>query len=278
MIRVFLIISLILIIPKPILADTKLRLITLSPHLAEIVYALGAGDHIVATVEHTDYPEAAKSIRTIGNSHSINIESIIGLKPDLVLAWRTGNPELQLKRLQDLDTELFYSKPENISELITEINQIGRLIGKQQAAEALTTSMLAEITAIEQKYASKDSVSVFYQIWHQPLRSVGNDPWLSHLLEHCAGKNIFSHLSQSFPLVSYEAVLAKNPDIILVPSKNTSSDETVMWQKWSQLAAVKNDHIEIINPDWLHRFTPRITQGLQQLCESIDKVRTLNAK
>ena len=255
-------------------AASEPRIITLSPHLTEIVFALGAGEQIVATVEYSDYPEAATKIRTIGNSNSLSIESIVSLEPDIVLAWRTGNPELQLQRIKDLGIRIYYSKPESIHGLINEIQEIGDLIGKEAAAERLTSDMRSEVKAIGSQYSAQQAVSVFYQIWHQPLRSVGNDPWLGHLLEYCGGKNIFAHLSQAFPLVSYEAVISANPDVILVPTKSTTTEETEQWQKWSVLNAVKTQQIHKLNPDLLHRFTPRIIMGLKQLCETIDQIRS----
>ena len=270
-----------LLVFLPLQAQKKPRIISLAPHLAEIVFALDAGEQLVATSEHTDFPEAAKSIRTIGNSHSLSLETIIGLQPDIVLAWRTGNPELQLQRLTDLGVTIFYSNPESVADLLEEISDIADLIGAGQAGQQVIKQLAQDVERLRQQYAARKPVNVFYQIWHQPLRTVGNDPWLNELLATCGGQNIFRNLEQSFPLVGYEAVLHKNPDAILIPyketsSKETQSQETSHWRQWHQIEAVKKGHISQLNPDWLHRFTPRITQGLEQLCNTLDTVREAN--
>ena len=151
MIRRSILICLILL-PSWLLADSKVRIVTLSPHLVEIVFALGAGEQIVATSEHSDYPEAARDIRTIGNSHSLSIETIVGLQPDIILAWRTGNPELQLQRLADLGVKIFYSKPENTNDLLNEITTIGefedRVADQAQLQNQLDTTGKTVLSAV----------------------------------------------------------------------------------------------------------------------------------
>ena len=249
------------------------KYVSLSPHLTEILFDLGVGEQLVGTVEHSDYPAAAKDLAIIGNFHQLNIEAIVAYQPDIIFAWPDGNPQLQLDRLADLGLQIFESRPQNLQQLIDEIITIGNLVGKTQRATQLTDAMRYEARQISERFQAKQPMRVFYQIWHQPLRALGSDPWLNDLLSRCGAVNLFAHLPQAFPLVSIEAVLEKQPDIILLPEANQHAANVELWQKWPALSAVKNNNIATINADWLHRYTRRSIQGLSSLCESIDTIR-----
>ena len=249
------------------------RYITLSPHLTEILFDLNVGTDTVATVEHSDYPERAKSLPIIGNHQSLNIEAIVALEPDVVFAWPDGNPDLQLQRLSELGITLFRSSPKDLEALITEITAIGELVDQNVRATFLTQQMQSEISKIEAQFRTAQKLNVFYQIWHQPLRALGSDPWLNDLVSRCGANNIFAHLPQAYPQVSIEAVIEKQPDVIILPESNQQAAEQELWQKWPVLNAVKNKHIISINPDWLHRYTSRSIRGLTSLCESLDATR-----
>lgn len=249
------------------------RYITLSPHLTEILFDLNVGDEIVATVEHSDYPERAKSLPIIGNHQSLNIEAIVALEPDMVFAWPDGNPELQLQRLTELGIKVFNSAPKTLEALITEINAIGEIVDETVRADFITEQMARQIALITNTYKNSKPLNVFYQIWHQPLRTLGSDAWLNDLVSRCGAENIFAHLPQAYPQVSIEAVIEKQPDVIIVPESNKQIAEQELWQKWPVLNAVKNNHIVSINADWLHRYTGRSIMGLTSLCESLDAIR-----
>lgn len=251
------------------------RYITLSPHLTEILFDLNVGDEIVATVEHSDYPERAKSIAIIGNHQSLNIEAIVALEPDVVFAWSDGNPGLQLQRLTDLGIKIFYSAPNDLNALMAEINAIGDLVNQSSRAQFITQQMAKQINSISANYENSAPLNVFYQIWHQPLRALGSDAWLNDLLARCGAKNIFAHLPQAYPQVSIEVVIEKQPDVIIMPQSNKLNAEQELWQNWPMLKAVKNNHIVAINADWLHRFTGRSIRGLTSLCESLDALRII---
>ena len=249
------------------------RYITLSPHLTEILYDLNVGDEIVATVEHSDYPERAKLLPIIGNYQSLNIEAIVALKPDIIFAWPDGNPELQLERLSQLGIRIFRSAPGNLDDLISEIKIIGDMVDQPARAAIITEQMQNKIDDLRASYQQQKAVRIFYQIWHQPLRALGSDPWLNDLVSRCGAENIFAHLPQAYPQVSIEAVVEKQPDVIILPETNQQAAEQELWQNWPVLDAVKKNQIITINADWLHRYTSRSIRGLVSLCESLDAVR-----
>ncbi len=247
--------------------------ITLSPHLTEILFDLEVGEQIVATVEHSDYPEQARDIPTIGNFQGLNIESIVALQPDVIFAWPDGNPDLQLQRLEQLGFHVFKSSPQNLTQLLAEIRAIGKLVNQTERAQQISTELEDEIEHITTLYQSQEQLSAVYQVWHQPLRALGSDPWLNDVLTRCGITNIFSHLPQAYPLVSIEAVVAKQPDIIILPETNKQRANDELWQKWPSVSAVKKEQIVTINADWLHRYTRRSILGISSLCKAVDAIR-----
>lgn len=254
--------------------DTAQRIIALSPHAVEMLFAIGAGDRIVATIEYADYPAAALTIPRIGNFTGLQIEKIVQLQPDLIIAWKSGNKSTDLQKLQSLGLKLFYSHPKNIDEISSELIQLGMMTGLQEKAQQVADDLDAKYQQIKNRYKDKKYIRVFYQLWHDPLRTVGPGNWSQSLIDDCKGSNIFADAGTLYPMVSLEKVLAKDPQIIILPFDSNSEDaNTKFWKKWQQISAVKNNHLITINPDLLHRFGPRAIEGLKLLCQAIDSVR-----
>jgi len=254
------------------------RIIALAPHSVELLYAIGAGDRIVATTEYADYPKAALKIPRVGNANGIQIERVIELKPDLVIVWQGGNKSADIQKLKSLGVNLLSTQPFKISDISKELRQLGKLTGLEQQANKVIEEVEKRYKEITNKYKSRSKVKTFYQLWHDPLTSIGPDSWLESLLNDCNAENIFKDAFSSYPVVSIESVLVKNPQAIIIPHHSGDNDlqateKTRIWKKWSEISAVKNGHVSVINGDLLHRFTPRVLDGLQTLCEDIDKVR-----
>ncbi len=250
------------------------RIIALSPSTVEQLFAIGAGDRIVGTVEYADYPEAAKKIRRIGNYAGIQIEQALALKPDLVIAWKGGNKQADIDKLKALGVKVHQSKILNISQISSDLRKLGELTGLQDNAEKVINDMKMKYQSITRTYAGKSPVKVFYQLWHQPLRTVGPDSWIESLLKDCNAINLFSDVSAPYPQVSFESVLVKNPQVIIIPHHSGNEGaKTQHWSQWPELDAVKSQQIHVLNGDLLHRFTPRALDGLDTLCQKIDKAR-----
>jgi len=254
------------------------RIIALAPHSVEILFSIGAGDRIIATTDYADYPQAALNIPRVGSHNGIQIERVVELKPDLIIVWESGNKLVDIQKLKSLGFNIFYTRPNKISHISDEIRRLGELTGLQQRARKIIDQLETKHHQIKNKYKSKSKVKTFYQLWHKPLTSVGPDSWVESLLNDCHAENIFHNASSSYPVVSIESVLVKNPQVIIIPHHSgdkeiVSETKTDIWQKWSEISAVKNDQIYVLNGDLLHRFTPRALDGLQKLCEDIDKAR-----
>lgn len=250
------------------------RIIALSPHAVEMLFAIGAGERIVGTVEYADYPQAALKIPRVGNFTGIQIERVIELQPDLIVGWKSGNQPADLKKLKSLGFNLFYTHPQTISEISDDLIKLGQLTGLQEQARLAADNVNKHHIEIKQKYINKAKVKVFYQLWHDPLRSVGAGSWIESLIKDCQGTNLLNDATSPYPLISLESVLVKDPQVIIIPhhSGNTE-DKQAIWKNWSMIDAVKNKRLFTINGDLLHRFSPRAIEGLEKLCQAIDSAR-----
>ena len=255
------------------------RIIALSPHAVEMLYAIGAGDKIVGTVEYADYPKAALDIPRIGNYNGIQIEQVLNLNPDLIIAWKGGNKGADLNKIESLGFKIVYSQPKNIAEISLDLRMLGQLTGQQIQAESVVAEFDKRYKNIREHYQKLARVDVFYQLWHDPLQSVGPLSWIESLIEDCGGQNIFNNANVPYPMVSIESVLVKNPKVIIIPhhsgtdgaKKDPAGKE--IWTNWPEISAVKNNRIFDLNGDLLHRTTLRSLDGLRKLCERIDEGR-----
>ena len=250
------------------------RIIALSPHSVELLFAIGAGDRIIATLEYADYPEAALKIPRIGNFTGIQIEKVVELQPDLIIAWKSGNKATDLAKLESLGFTIFYSHPQNIQGIAAELAHLGELTGLVEQAQPVIDAMNKKHHLIKQRYQDKNLIRVFYQLWHDPLRTIGPNNWTDALIADCQGKNVFDDGSTAYPVIALENVINKNPEVIIIPhhSGNENSKKQI-WESWDNIHAVKHQNIFTINGDLIHRFTPRALDGLDLLCKAIDKAR-----
>ncbi len=265
-----------LLLSLNLLADVKpaKKIIALSPHAVEMLYAIGAGDKIIATLEYADYPEQALKIPRIGNYAGIQIERLLELQPDLVIGWKGGNKTSDLDKIESLGVKLVYTQPNNITGIISDLENFGRLTGQQEQAKIVADKMQQGYKLIRETYKNKVSVDVFYQLWHDPLQSVGGNSWIESLIQDCGGNNIFRNSVAPYPAISIESVIVKNPQVIIIPHHSGSEvGKMNYWSKWPEISAVKFKNVFTINGDLLHRFTPRSLDGLKLMCEKIDQGR-----
>lgn len=250
------------------------RIISLAPHLTEILFGIGVGARIVGVTEFSNYPDEAKNIRQIGRHDSLDLEAIVDLKPDLVFAWATGGTYAYLEKISEMGIPVYISEPRKISDIATTIDRLGVLAGVEAEARLLSKHFLSELEKLARKNKGKQKLKVFYQVWNDPLVTVNGEHIISAVLELCGGENVFDELQVLAPHISLESVLLKNPEVIIASGQNGGRPEWLKdWQKWSDLNAVRNNNIYHIHPDLIHRHTPRLLQGAGQVCGYLDKVR-----
>jgi len=252
------------------------RIVALSPHSVELLYALGVGDRIVATTEFADYPEEANHIERIGGYHGIQTERIMELKPDLIVAWEGGNRSEDLALLASLGLPVYRSETKRLRHIADEVLALGKMTGKETQAQQLVQSFHQQLDELTRANKDKAPVTFFYQLWAAPLRTISTASWINEMLAICGGQNITTDTELGYPQVSLESVLLGQPQAIIIPSQHGHDNGEISgldWNQWPEIPAVKNQHIYRINGDILHRFSLRVVDATQELCNTFDKVR-----
>lgn len=249
------------------------RIISLAPHLTELLFAAGAGAKLVGTAAYSDYPEQARAIPGIGDSAALDLERIVALKPDVVLAWLSGNPPAEVAKLEQLGLRVLVTEPRSLAVISEQISLLGHLAGTEQIADASAAQFRGDIAALRRAYRGLRKVSVFYQVWHEPLMTVNGRQVISEVIDLCGGQNIFAGLKTLVPSVSLEAVLAADPEAIVTTSEQPAAQALGIWRRWTQMRAVRNDNLLVIPPDEISRPTPRLLNGARRLCAQLDRVR-----
>lgn len=250
------------------------RIVTLSPSLVEVAYAAGAGDKIVATVEYSDYPASALKIPRVGGHSKINLEAVVAAKPDLVIAWESGNSPTALEKLRQLGIPIFVSQPHKITDIPGEIERIGVLAGTALVAKTAADDFQKRYQALARKYRDRSPVTVFYQVWQNPLITIGGQQIMSDAIALCRGTNIFADLKPLAPRVSFEAVIAANPEAIVTSGMADQNPEMLdAWKKWPSLTATQRNNFFFVQSDLMNRSGPRILEGTKILCEALQTAR-----
>ncbi|MGH8743039.1 MAG: cobalamin-binding protein [Burkholderiales bacterium] len=244
------------------------RIIALAPSITELVYAAGAGSKLVGVSEYSDYPEAAKSIPRVGDAAHINIERILFLKPDLIVGWRSGGYSVGLARLEKLGFKVFVMEPLKLDDIPRLLRTLGKYAGTLAAAETAAEDFETRLQWLRKRFSDKRPVTVFYEIWHEPLMTVNGEHLISDVLNVCGGLNIYANARPLTPIISIEDLLVKNPEAII---SDVAQGE--QWQSYKVISAVRKEHIIFVPPDWLERQSPRILEGARVICERLDAVR-----
>lgn len=265
-------------LPNTAKAATELKLIVLAPDLVELLYSLGAGDQIIATSEHADYPEAARALPRVGNYAGLSLEKIISLQPDLVLYWQSGTPAADIERLQQLGLKLESFESKTLDDIALHLLKLGELTGRQQQATQLAAEFRAELQALTAKYSQQQQLAVFYEIWDNPLSSIGPSAWPAQHLAICGAQNVLPAGPNPYPQVSAEQVLKADPWLIIQPVSNNEPRNLFNWQTFSSLKAVEYQQFARPNSDLLHRASLRTLGGVRELCQLIEKSRQFYAQ
>jgi iron complex transport system substrate-binding protein len=253
------------------LTSPAVRIISLSPHITELVFAAGAGDKLVGVVEYSDFPEAAKSIERIGNHSSIDLERISTLKPDLIIAWNSGNPKAAIEKLKQLGYPLFLSEPRSLKDIVTTMHRFSKLANTEAVASKAIVDFEKRYAQIKEKYQSNDTVTVFYEIWYQPMMTIGGGHIINEVIETCGGSNVFARLSALAPKISIESILAANPQVILGGSN--IGDKLFVWRRWSRLDASRYKNLFHVEWDHINRHSPRILDAVVEVCDALNVAR-----
>ena len=255
------------------LAQPARRVISLAPHITETLFAAGVGEHLVGAVQYSDYPVAAKQVPRIGSYEQFDLEAIVALKPDLAIGWQSGNSAAHLDKLRQLGIPVYISQPNHIDDIARDLDRYGTLLGNEQGARA-AAAFRTRLANLRTRYSTRPTVRVFYEVWNQPLMTVGRAQIISDAIHLCGGENVFDDLQQMAPVVTVEAVIAVNPDVIVASGMDQARPEWLDdWRKWRQLKAVATDNLYFVPPDIIQRHTPRLLDGTEMLCRHLETAR-----
>ncbi len=256
------------------LARPAQRIVSLAPHITELLFAAGVGAHIVGADAWSDYPPAARNIPRIGDSSRIDLERVLALKPDLVVAWDSGNPHADIAQLRRLGIPVFISEPRHLQDIADDLRKLGRLTGSDATAAVAAQDFETRLDNLRAEYAGQRPLRVFYQISAHPLMTVNGAHLISAVLALCGGRNIFADLAPLAPTVATEAVLGADPDVIIAGTWQGEPDTAFdTWKRWPQLSAVRHGRLYSVPADDLHRATPRLLDGAQRVCTLLQQAR-----
>ena len=256
------------------LQKPALRVIAMSPHATELVYAAGGADRIIAAVDYSDYPEAAKRLPRVGSNRQIDMERVAALKPDLIVVWMHGSSERQIEQIRALGIPMFHSEPKKLMDIPDSLDRIGKLMGTEKVADAAAADLRKQLAALAARYAGRPKVRMFYQVWDKPLYTLNGGHIVSDAVRLCGGENIYAAMKVTAPVVSFESVLGEDPEAIVSTGERSKEDGGVsVWRPYGTMTAVRRDNLFKLDGNLLNRAGPRMVAGAAALCEKLELAR-----
>jgi vitamin B12 transport system substrate-binding protein len=255
------------------------RIITLSPHTTEIAFAAGLGNKVIAVSEHSDYPPQVASLEKVASYQGINIEKILALKPDLVIAWPEGNPRQALQKLKSMGVQVYLSRIRQLKDIADDIEALSQYADQPQIGHQHAQAFRQTLSTLKKRYIHARKVRFFYQLSQKPIITIAQDSWPSEVFRLCGGVNIFENAPAPYPQVSIGQVLVAKPEVIFSPRQSNEKytrqthSWSRIWFKWSEIPAVRQGYLWSLNSDWLNRPTPRTLDAVKEICHDLDIVR-----
>lgn len=249
------------------------RIVSLAPHITELLFAAGAGPLVVGASEYSDFPEAARRLPRIGDAFRLDYEGIVALRPDFAVAWQSGTPAGAIAQLESLGLRVVVLRIQSLDDIAAAVEEIGRLAGTGAVAGPAAGALRRELADLRRDHAGRAPVRVFVELDHQPLFTVTGRHMISEMVALCGGVNVFESLPGLAPVVDLEAVVAARPEAILYTGPD--QDPARHWSAWQQIPAVAAGAVLRVPSDLVSRATPRAVEGVQAVCEAIETARRL---
>jgi len=254
-------------LPTMLSAAPLQRVLALTPHACEMLYAIGAEEQIVGGVSYCDYPAAALKLPRVGNYLGVNVEAALRLNPDAAIVLNRNVKGVS--QLEQMGIKVIVSDPVDFEAVFQDMLRLGRLTGHEQQAAILVKEQRQRLKQIRQRPASH--IRVFYELWHDPIITAGGPSFITAMITAAGGENIFADVDLETPHVNVESVIRARPEIIIIPlEKRNIEERRSFWQHWLGQSKV---HFAAINPDLLHRPGPRLIEGLELLQQALIKAR-----
>ncbi|HTW37935.1 MAG TPA: helical backbone metal receptor [Steroidobacteraceae bacterium] len=251
-----------------------LRIASLAPSTTAMLFAAGAGAEVIATTAYSVEPPAARRITRIGDAHALDLERLVGLHPDVVVAWPDGENPAETARIARLGIPIYREQVRRLADLSASIRRLGELAGTREAAARAARAVDARLGALEDRYARARPLSVLLQIWGRPLYTIGSTQPMSDALRICGARNVFGDLSDPAPAIATEAVIARNPDLIIAVGARREVDAWLeAWKRFPELRAVRAGHLIAFDDQRLTRLGPGMLDATEALCARIAQAR-----
>lgn len=247
------------------------RIVSLVPSATEILFGLGAADRLVGVTDYCDFPAAARQKPSVGGMVSPSLETIAVLRPDLVIATDEGNREETFAQLRRLGIPIFLVRAHRLADVATVIRGLAELTGRPDAAHAMIDSMERRIDAVRRAVAPFPRPRVLYVVWPEPLIVPGRDAIVTELIEVAGGASITAGDGDAYPRFSLEAAIARNPEVIILATHGATTGKASRekFARFASLAAVRTGRLHEADGDLMHRYTPRVVEGLERLARAI---------
>jgi iron complex transport system substrate-binding protein len=248
------------------------RIVSLAPSLTEIVFAAGAGEQLVGTIGYSDYPEAARRVPRIGDAFSVDMERVLALRPDVILAWDSGTPKPVIERLRSLRLRVQVFSTYRVMDVGRVVREIGELAGTSSIADPLALQFEQGFKALAQQYRGRAILRTFIEINARPLYTVNGKQILSEIVQLCGGYNVFNDLNDLAPQIGIEAVIARDPQVILSVDE-TATEVVEEWRQWRGIEAVSRGNVYSLPANELARPTTRLLDGARKVCRTLETAR-----
>jgi len=258
----------------PTASQSGPRIVSLSPHITELLFAAGAGARIVGVDDASDYPPAAQQIPRLGEAATLDMEGLLRQAPSLIILWETGTPPRVRAELERFHLQVLVTEQRKLDDIGLALIEFGRLAGTSPAAADAARRYRAELALLRARYEGKARLKVFYEVWDRPLYTLSGEHVVSEMISLCGGDNIFAEVTPLAPIVDREAVLARNPDVILIGAAGPDGDaQAADWNRFPHLKAVRDQNVFEVNPSLVGRMAPRILDGVREVCSALDRAR-----
>jgi iron complex transport system substrate-binding protein len=249
------------------------RIVSIAPGATEMLFAAGAGSRVIATVEFSDEPAEAKKVPRIGDSNAVDMERVVALRPDVVVVWEGGNNVAQINRLENLKVPLYRHKVSRLGDIPMSLRRLGALTDTGAAAEAAARDVEMRLAALQQRYGqAAQKPTVLLEVWNRPIYTVGGSQMMTDSLRLCGTRNVFDDLKEQGPTVDTEAVIGRDPQIIVaVAPPGVSQEWLTEWKRFGTLRAVRDGRLVPFEDQRLSRLGPSAVAGTEALCEAINR-------
>lgn len=259
------------------LAHVPTRIVSVAPGATEMLFAAGAGKHVVATVEYSDEPAEARKVPRIGDGIAVDMERVVALRPDVIVVWPGGGNPAQIAKLESLGFPLYRQQVNALGEIPASLRRLGAMTGTPNEAERSARDIEARIAALERTYRKNTATSVLLQVWNRPIYTVGGRHLMTDALRLCGARNIFVDLNDMGPAVDVEAVIARDPQVIVAIAPSQTAREWLdEWKKFPRLKAVRDGKLIAFGDTRLPRMGPSAIAATEGLCKALtraDKAR-----